>query len=119
MTFARHCLLTAVLLGACAESRTLPADATTPPPDAEIFCRDRETWTCERERAAGRSTDAEHAQCITDVVPMCNSALWEPGCAATAESTDACIAALSDASRLGTPSREIVECSGDVLCGRR
>lgn len=118
-TFARLSLLSILLLGGCSEPGALAADAGPPPPDAVTFCQDRRTWECERERAAGRITEAEHVSCRTDIVPMCADALWSSDCAVTAERTDACITALSDPASLHTPSVEIVECNADVLCGRR
>ena len=106
-----------VLLGAPSPGATGGCSiGAEPVADARRFCQDKQTWICERERAAGRTTDAEHAACVSGIVGMCASSTWPAGCAPTQATVDACIGDLSDPDQLPTPWMDIASCFTESIC---
>ena len=87
----------------------------SPTADPLTFCMEASEWACEREWAAGRINDAEREACFFNI--SCVRASWQAGCDPPNEVEAAvCIDALSDPSRLGTPTGEIPECSPSAVC---
>jgi hypothetical protein len=84
--------------------------------DAQQFCVDRKVAECVRDRVALRTDDPQYQACMLAISSSCEGATWN-GCAPSAQIADACISALRDMTRIGTPNTMIVECYTETLCG--
>ncbi len=126
----RAAFLIAWLLG-CSESHDLGLDASTrddvgldgnPHRDADgrasdvQFCTDEHVYECARDLAAGRITMSAYNTCQMRVDAECSTFTWPAGCDPSTTLRSACIAAVSDASRLATTNDMIEECSLTTLC---
>jgi hypothetical protein len=85
--------------------------------DPAQFCTSRKTWECARDYAAHRIDMGMYNACALGIDAACAGFNWTPGCAPSPQLADACISALSDMSRVGTPTPMIEECYTESLCG--
>jgi hypothetical protein len=97
-----------------ARSRGVPIDAASADTDAEEWCAERGTWSCQRQWARGDIDDPARDACIGEVQAACPGATWPPGCAPTRVERDACISALMSVDRLDEPEDTLPECN--TLC---
>jgi hypothetical protein len=85
--------------------------------DPAQFCISRKTWECARDYAGLRITAEMYNACALGIDAACSGFNWSEGCSPSPQIADACISALSDMSRVGTPTPMIPECYSESLCG--
>jgi len=85
--------------------------------DRVQFCTDKETYACARDLAAGRIDMTQYNVCAGLIDGDCHGFNFPAGCAPSRQLADACIGAVSDSSRIGTMTQDLVECQSNTLCG--
>lgn len=85
--------------------------------NAVQFCTDKETYACARDLAAGRIDMSAYNVCAGRIDSDCARFTFPTGCSPSPELADACIGAVSDSSRISTPTDMLPECQSNTLCG--
>jgi hypothetical protein len=84
--------------------------------DPVAFCTNKRTYICARDNYAGRIDMNQYNQCRAMIDSVCAGFSFG-SCAPTQSQAQACIDALADPMRVGTPDSMIPECSSTALCG--
>ena len=95
-------------VGGCTED-TIAADPVE-------FCAEKNTWICQRDFAAGRTSMVERDTCLFNIQGMCAGAAWSSCMPPTESQAQVCIDALADPARLAETSDRIAECQASFLC---
>ena len=117
-TVGRAARVTLILLATSTLTPACAGRGHTDAPDAEAFCRARETWGCARLQVAAVNcagsppyTSEQYDACRAAIPGDCSGVRFAEGCFPTKVATDACIDALSNMENICIPESVIPECN--------